>query len=545
VIESAFTWRRRASSYGTIATDRRRTTRSHRAKADRLKIGRALVLALVALACAIGLEASEAQQSTLHNCPQSGKWAISVWSGEDGTDTGQALATCGAGAVDFAYYIEPDTQTWLRYFVGRTDISNLHTVNDMQGIMAHGALAPLAPTSVEGTLQHRLQNCPRPGKWAISVWSGEDGIDAAQALATCGAVAVDFAYYIDPDTQTWLRYFVGRTDINNLLTLDDMQGIITHGPTAAPAPVPTGTATPAPAVTPTSTASATPTVGPTATASPTPTPAPLGGRIAFTSDRDENREIYVVRTDGSGLSNLTNNSADDLWSAWSPGGSKIAFTSNRDGNREIYVMNADGSGQMRLTSEPEIDYIAAWSPDGSKIAFVSHRDGNGEIYVMNADGSGQTRLTDHVAHDSLPSWSPDGSKIVFQSDRDGNGEIYMMSSDGSGQIRLTENAANDSGPSWSPNGSKIAFDSDRDGNREVYLMNADGSGQTPLTDNQADDFQPAWSPDGSRMAFVSGREGNFEIHVMNADGSGQARLTNNSAEDIEPTWSSGGEGLPP
>jgi TolB protein len=34
---------------------------------------------------------------------------------------------------------------------------------------------------------------------------------------------------------------------------------------------------------------------------------------------------------------------------WSPDGSRIAFTSRRDGNDELYVMDADGSNQTRLT----------------------------------------------------------------------------------------------------------------------------------------------------------------------------------------------------
>src|SRR5256885_2251960 len=55
---------------------------------------------------------------------------------------------------------------------------------------------------------------------------------------------------------------------------------------------------------------------------------------------------------------------------------KIAFTSNRDGNDEIYVMNADGTGVTRLTNDPASDSQPAWSPDGSRIAFTSTRDGN-------------------------------------------------------------------------------------------------------------------------------------------------------------------------
>ena len=87
--------------------------------------------------------------------------------------------------------------------------------------------------------------------------------------------------------------------------------------------------------------------------------------------------------------------------------SKIAFTSTRDLNEEIYVMNAeDGSDQIRLTNNNVIDRFLNWSPDGTKIAFTSTRDGNFEIYVMNAeDGSDQIRLTNNNVIDRFPDWN--------------------------------------------------------------------------------------------------------------------------------------------
>ena len=264
------------------------------------------------------------------------------------------------------------------------------------------------------------------------------------------------------------------------------------------------------------------------------------GRIVFTSDRDGNAEIYVMKADGSGQTRLTNNQAIDFEPAWSPSGAKIAFTSmGRDGeNIDIYVMNADGSGQTHLTNNASYDAEPAWSPDGARIAFASDRDGNTEIYVMNADGSGQTRLTDNTGWDLTPAWSPDGTKIAFASDRDGNTEIYLMNSDGSGQTRLSNNpTGNDYSPAWSPDGTKIVFVSNRDDNIEIYVMNADGRGQIRLTNDWADDDYPAWSPDGTKIAFASGRDGTTQqIYVMNADGSGQTRLTTNSAQDSEPDW---------
>jgi hypothetical protein len=96
-----------------------------------------------------------------------------------------------------------------------------------------------------------MQNCPQPGRWAISVWSGQDGTDTSQALATCGegAVAVAVAYYIDPETQAWSRWFAGRAEITTLSALDNMQGVIALGAVAGPTPTPTATVTPTPSPT--------------------------------------------------------------------------------------------------------------------------------------------------------------------------------------------------------------------------------------------------------------------------------------------------------
>jgi len=98
--------------------------------------------------------------------------------------------------------------------------------------------------------------------------------------------------------------------------------------------------------------------------------------------------------------------------AWSPLGNKIAFTSDRDGNEEIYISNLDGTGVVRLTDNPGKDYGPSWSPDGKQIVFTSNRDGmfNEEIYIMNTDGTGLQNLTLSPHNDRYPSWSPDPPK---------------------------------------------------------------------------------------------------------------------------------------
>ncbi|HEY1016568.1 MAG TPA: LpqB family beta-propeller domain-containing protein [Herpetosiphonaceae bacterium] len=103
--------------------------------------------------------------------------------------------------------------------------------------------------------------------------------------------------------------------------------------------------------------------------------------------------------------NLTNSTtSNNQFPRVSPDGTKIVFTSNRDGNYEIYVMRADGTGQTRLTNSSADDMAASWKLDGTKLAFDSNRDGNWNVYTMNVDGTGQTQLTNASGDDRWNIW---------------------------------------------------------------------------------------------------------------------------------------------
>lgn len=238
--------------------------------------------------------------------------------------------------------------------------------------------------------------------------------------------------------------------------------------------------------------------------------SPDGSRIAFVSDRDSgnseysfNSEIYLMNADGTGVARLTTMDPDLVRADnranydphWSPDGHRIAFVSRRDGNEEIYVMNADGSGQTNLTNNTAWDTSPVWSPDGRQLLFVSTRDqttgGIAQIWVMNSDGSGPTELTT-VSNNSSANWSPDGKKIAFVSEQDGNSEIYVMNPDGSEQTRLTRSVDTDNQPAWSPDSRRIAYVSGRDGLPQIYVVGSDGSGITRLTTSFDFLWQPVW-----------------------------------------------------
>jgi Tol biopolymer transport system component len=145
---------------------------------------------------------------------------------------------------------------------------------------------------------------------------------------------------------------------------------------------------------------------------------PDGTRIAFQTNRDgpSNYNIYLMKAvdsdnDGKGddPKRLTKNIENDTEPSFSPSGRKIAFSTNRDGNDEVYVMKPRPEGRKNrpknLTkNDAASDRNPAFSPDGTSIAFSTNRDGNSEIYKMKADGTSPTRLTTNTAADIEPDW---------------------------------------------------------------------------------------------------------------------------------------------
>jgi WD40-like Beta Propeller Repeat len=267
---------------------------------------------------------------------------------------------------------------------------------------------------------------------------------------------------------------------------------------------------------------------------------PFTTKVAFSTDRDGNSEIYTVTATGSTAIRLTNNLATDTNPSYSLDGKKILFTSARDGNNEIYVMNADGSGQTRLTNNPASDSQPAWSPDGAAIIFTSNRGGNFDIFRIFLDGiGGVLQLTSDPGSDTDASFSPDGTKIAFMSNRDGgNSQIYTMGSAGANQTRFANTGLQEVHPRFSRDGQKLAFARhalDVTGfNLQIVVVNTNGTNESVLTSVGANS-NPIFSADDKRIFFNSNRDGNTELYSMAIDGSNQVRMTNNTFTDIAPS----------
>ena len=259
-------------------------------------------------------------------------------------------------------------------------------------------------------------------------------------------------------------------------------------------------------------------------------------RIAISSSRDGNSEIYTMLSDGSDPTRLTTETALDGHPSFSPNGSQIVFWSDRDvaNGREVFVMGADGLDPTNLTNQTWHDGDPSWSPDGLRIAFQSDRSGAFEIHTMDPDGLNVSQVTNDGAAEA-PQWSPDSSKLVYTSGYPG--DIIVVRADGSDAMNLTDGAIAGKNAVWAPDGAKIAFAANTGSDSEIYTIGADGSNLTNLTNDAANDTMPYWSPDGTTVAFTSDRSGDNQVYVMDAGGGVATQLTAPPGVNDAAMWS--------
>jgi Tol biopolymer transport system component len=241
--------------------------------------------------------------------------------------------------------------------------------------------------------------------------------------------------------------------------------------------------------------------------------------LVFTSDRDGDAEVYVMRADGRLQRRLTVNPAADVEPAISPTG-LVVFASDRGGTFDLFAMSPEGHSATRLTSLAGDEREPAFSPDGSKLAF----EHAGDVFVMSANGRHLRNVTSHPADDGDPTWSPDGRRIAFSSDRNGAREILVLRLGQRRATALTGSGAN-SAPDWSPDGSLIAFEHGAD----VHVVAATGGAERLVAAGAA---APSFSPTGSELVVADGRD----VVRFSLGGELVANLSFSAAIDGAPEW---------
>ncbi|HEY0079937.1 MAG TPA: LpqB family beta-propeller domain-containing protein [Pyrinomonadaceae bacterium] len=304
--------------------------------------------------------------------------------------------------------------------------------------------------------------------------------------------------------------------------------------------------------------------------------SPDGSRLAFTSNRTGNGDLYLLTLDTGDLQRLTFDDNFELVDAWSRDGRWLYYSATaRDiaGMNDIYRVGAQGGTPMLVSADRYTnEYFAAPSPDGATLALTargiagaqwwrkgsSHLD-QSEIWTMRESAmtttmaGGATRsapvyesITQGGAKEMWPMWGADGGRIFYVSDRSGAQNIWMRPLGGQPQQVTKFDDGRVLWPSISYDGRTIVFERDfkiwkldtSGGQPEALSITRRGAAAAPSVERQrlagTEQIQElSLSPDGKKVAFVW----RGEIFAASAtDGGDATRVTTSPAIESQVTW---------
>ena len=310
--------------------------------------------------------------------------------------------------------------------------------------------------------------------------------------------------------------------------------------------------------------------------------SPDGKRLAFTSTRTGNGDVYVLALASGDLTRLTFDDANELVTGWSADSQSVLFQSGSheiSGMLDVYRVSAEGGTPMPVAADRyTTEYFASESPAGNAVAITaranagsqwwrkghSHLDESEIWLVRTADartadvgtglqaGPRYEQITKGGAKDAWPMWAAGGKGLYFMSDRSGAQNIWSVSSLGvqgvdaqaSAKAVTTFKDGRVLWPSISKDGRTIAFERDfgiwtvdtaTGQSREVAIALRGAPAATGIEHRTfTDQLQElALSPDGKKAAFTV----HGDIFSVSAkDGGDAARVTQTAGEEGEIAW---------
>ena len=225
---------------------------------------------------------------------------------------------------------------------------------------------------------------------------------------------------------------------------------------------------------------------------------PVKGRYSWSFD--ETYDIFTSDLKGARIQRLTKEKGYDAEASYSPDGQWIAFASNRAGYTEdlkdedkkyfdqdssymmdIYIMKSDGTHVSRLTNTKGYDGGPFFSSDGKRITWrrFAPNGATAEIYTMNVDGSDQRPVTHLKSMSWAPFFHPSGDYIVFTSSVLGysNFELFIVDAQGRGKpVRITFGDGFDGLPVFTPDGNQLSWTHRNEkGESQILIANWDDS----------------------------------------------------------------------
>ncbi|MDX2153283.1 MAG: protein kinase [Bryobacteraceae bacterium] len=215
------------------------------------------------------------------------------------------------------------------------------------------------------------------------------------------------------------------------------------------------------------------------------------------------------RVEGGGAASwITRGTSMDRQPVFSPDGSRVAFSSDRSGNTDLWQITLDTGKVTRLTDHEADDIDPAFTPDGRSLLWTSSRAGHFEVFLADADGGRPRQITRDGADAENPTMTRDGRWIVYASANPAKSGIWRIRPDGSDGASLV--GGTHFNPEVSPDGRyalyvtspKPALNLIRvvtvdDGVDQGFEIRCPIRKRTPVVIGRA-----RWRPDGKAILFI-------------------------------------------
>jgi len=192
--------------------------------------------------------------------------------------------------------------------------------------------------------------------------------------------------------------------------------------------------------------------------------SPDGTRLAETRLENRNTDVWIWEfTRGIGT-RLTFNLGNDQDPVWSPDGTQIAFVSDRDNSRGIFVKPANGaSEEQSLIAQPGA-IPESWSSDGKYLLYsAADERTRRDIWVLPLQGDRKPAVFLQTPFgEYYPRFSPDARWVAYVSNESGRAEVYVLpfAPPGSAPVQGGKwQVSKDGGevPVWTKNGSELIY----------------------------------------------------------------------------------------
>ena len=151
--------------------------------------------------------------------------------------------------------------------------------------------------------------------------------------------------------------------------------------------------------------------------------------IGIRDPQTKSRDIWIFDLLRGTRTRLTFDPADDLDSIWSPDGTRIAFTSNRTGQRNIYQKLADGLGpeELLLGGKDGQENVEDWSQDGKYLMYNYQPVPAAHLYVLPLAGDRKpVPFVNTEFRTQQGQFSPNGRWVAYRSTEAGRMEVYVQ-----------------------------------------------------------------------------------------------------------------------